>query len=570
MRRGRAWCSRPKAARPPPVVGVGAVASREALWRRCGSCGVAARASGCASSAATGPVAGAIGSHLAAAVRFHAAARPAWWRPVGVVSRSTGASARCGVLGGAARRPDGVERFGIARGRLCGRFCGGVGAGGGGRGAAPLPVAAPTRASALCPCLLCVDRRRGPPAGRTVGPVSVSGAVRLWRVIARASWVPALSQASAGVAVAGYSSRRRSPARSGLERRWGDGGAVAAVLALLGAHRRRSTRRSNASTAPPPPVCGVRLCAGIERCRGCTFGPAQPARRDVGPIRARPPPEAFRAAAASCRVSACRFGVFAGRRRRCGRSRLEALPRRRSRPSCVRPRRAAVSEAGRSTLKSAGAFLGIPAAAGCRRSTLKSAAGLQGLGCCPKNAFWAWISIVKSLPAHFSVVSAGAVGTPIRLDLKILKRPSSGAAAPAWRSSAASRPESGRNYFFVDSRPSASRSPSGCAPSSLAPARSGGAPPRAPTRRVARSPVRLGLRCLTCQRPRRRPARWRAVHDSVAVVSSGAPYAGCRRRRRGDASRSLRARRRGDASRSLRARRRGSGIPTAGRKNLII
>ena len=121
-------------------------------------------------------------------------------------------------------------------------------------------------------------------------------------------------------------------------------------------------------------------------------------------------------------------------------------------------------EPGESTLKSADSISRQFRATRPQHSILNSAAALQKPETCPKNTFSGLKLDHKIAQSAFSTVSADAPDAPIRLDRKILQQPSSGVAAPARNAPAATRRESGRNHFRVDSRPPSSRSPSGSRP----------------------------------------------------------------------------------------------------------
>ena len=150
-------------------------------------------------------------------------------------------------------------------------------------------------------------------------------------------------------------------------------------------------------------------------------------------------------------------------------------------------------------------------------------------------------------------MSAGAPDASIRIDRKILQRPSSGGAAPAGRAFAATRRESGRNYFRVDSRPPSSGSrPAGRHAASRAfscvSAAAGAA--------SAGTSVRYGRHRRASGLSRLRFAPRQPDRDPVPVTAGDTAHAGCGTLRRCDASRYLRgaapvAATRGCASRNL-------------------
>ena len=158
-------------------------------------------------------------------------------------------------------------------------------------------------------------------------------------------------------------------------------------------------------------------------------------------------------------------------------------------------------------------------------------------------------------------MSAGAPHAPIRIDRKILPRPSSGGAAPARNAFAATRRESGRNCFRVDSRPPSSGSrPAGrhahltafsCVSAAAGAASTG-------------TPIRYGRHRRASGLSRLRFAPRQPDRDPVPVTASDTAHAGCGTLRRCHASRYLRgatpvAATRGCASRNLT----GSGRPPA-------
>ena len=135
-----------------------------------------------------------------------------------------------------------------------------------------------------------------------------------------------------------------------------------------------------------------------------------------------------------------------------------------SRPPFGRPRPAAVPEPGESTLKSDGSIFRQFRSS--RPAALEPKIGRRSPGArnLPEKYVLGLKLDHKIAQSAFSTVSAEAPDAPIRLDRKMLQRPSSGVAAPARNAPAATRRESGRNHFRVDSRPPSSRSPSGSRP----------------------------------------------------------------------------------------------------------
>ena len=138
-------------------------------------------------------------------------------------------------------------------------------------------------------------------------------------------------------------------------------------------------------------------------------------------------------------------------------------------------------------------------------------------------------------------MSAGAPHASIRIDRKILPRLSSGVAAPAGRAFAATRRESGRNYFRVDSRPPASGSPSGSRPAGRhAVSRAFSCVSAAAGAASTGTPIRYGRHRRASGLSRLRFAPQQPDRDPVPVTAGDTAHAGCGTLRRCDASRYLR------------------------------